>query len=416
MNLQDKVLDRFSAEQQHILQLIAAHSAETDTVAYLVGGIVRDLLLNQPLNDLDIAIVGNAIPFAKQLQQKHGGDLITHEAFKTATWTPTDAVEPIDLITARSETYAHPAALPTVAAGSMADDLRRRDFTINTLAMRLDSDAFGELVDLFDGSADLHAGAIRILHNQSFVDDPTRIFRAVRYEQRLHFTIEPQTLTALQNSLDGIQQLTPARVRHEFEHILAEPNRFLMLARMAQLGILTAIQPQLEWRSAWEPYFAGLADSPFATQFEARLLFWLSHLNSAARLAILERLGMGRKVLISAEAIHTIETTLQTLPDDAPPSQIEQALRPFAKQPLACFIVSLHHADTQIGTWLDQYDTTWRHVKPHLNGNDLRQLGYKPGPQFRMLLDQLRAARLDGQLHTRADEEQFLASRVEGKV
>ena len=411
MRLQDKVVLRFSADQQQALHLIAQLSAETNTTTYLVGGIVRDLLLNQPLNDLDIAMVGDAIWFATQLHQQHGGELITHRQFNTATWTPAALqVGSIDIITARSETYAAPAALPTVTAGSMRDDLWRRDFTINTLAMRLDREAYGTLVDLFDGSADLHAGVIRILHPRSFIDDPTRSFRAIRYAKRLDFTLEPNTLTALTSHIDYIHLLTPARIRHELKHILREPNHLAMLQALSELGILTAVHPALKWRPAWGKTFRHLATSPFAEQVEATLLLWLSHLAYEAQLAILARLGMSRKVIDSAEAIHNIQHKLTALAPTAPPSHIERTLRPFVKQPLARWIASIRQINTHLGRWLTMYETTWRHVKPTLNGNDLRALGLKPGPQFRTILDQLRAARIDGNVHTRNDERAFLAS------
>ncbi|MGB1249863.1 MAG: CCA tRNA nucleotidyltransferase [Candidatus Promineifilaceae bacterium] len=409
MNLADLVTARFSAEQQHALHLIADFSAETDTLTYLVGGIVRDLLLNQPLHDIDMATVGNAITFATQIQTRHGGTLLTHAQFKTATWTLNETLAPIDLISARSETYARPATLPTVSVGTMHDDLSRRDFTINTLAMRLDGHAFGELVDLFDGSADLQAKLIRILHAQSFIDDPTRLFRAVRYEQRLGFSLAPATLTQFIKAVDGVHLLTPARVRHELQHIFTESKRFAMLARLSELGVLAAIHPMLRWQPEWAHSLASLADTPFANQFEPQLLLWLSWLELDAQQAILARLGVRRKAITSAEAVDNIQTALASLPQNTTPSTIERTLRPFAKLSLARQLAGIRQAGSHIGRWLARYESEWQHVRPAHTGAHLRALGLPPGPRFRDILGALRAARLDGQVQTFEGEQKLLA-------
>ena len=192
-----------------LLRQVAALSAHLGLPAYLVGGFVRDALLKQPINDFDLVVEGDAVKLGRALVKQFGGRLTVHAPFKTAAWflpvgvgsrygteehrpysTPESTIDFIDLISARSETYARPAALPTVKLGTLADDLRRRDFTINALAVRLDGDHFGELSDPLGGRADLQRGLVRVLHSNSFVDDPTRLLRAVRYAERYGFKIE----------------------------------------------------------------------------------------------------------------------------------------------------------------------------------------------------------------------------------
>jgi len=173
------------SEKQTLLSDIAAQAAAMDMPCYVVGGFVRDLLLSKPINDLDVIVEGDAIKFGKSLVKTFGGKLTFHDKFHTAIWhlPSTFNLQPptLDLITARKETYLMPGALPTVAPATIEDDLRRRDFTINSMAIRIDGDHFGELLDPLNGQADLEEGLIRVLHPHSFIDDPTRIFRAIRY-------------------------------------------------------------------------------------------------------------------------------------------------------------------------------------------------------------------------------------------
>ena len=191
--------------------------------AYLVGGPVRDYLLSVPLTDLDICVVGDAPALAAKLADAIGGRLTVHQRFGTASVATSDCA--VDLVTARRETYRHPGALPDVTAGHLADDLARRDFTINAMAIPIAGEST-ELVDPHGGRADLSAGAIRILHPQSFHDDPTRILRAVRYAARFGFQMDDATLEELEAALDdkAMSTLSADRIRHELERILEEAN------------------------------------------------------------------------------------------------------------------------------------------------------------------------------------------------
>ena len=255
-----------SALSPQFLALIRAVSAAAQELGlglYCVGGFVRDLLLGQPNTDVDLVVEGDAIALVKTLVARHGGTMRKHLQFGTATWILDDAVaqafdhppdwpESLDFVSARTEFYETPTALPTVRQGSIKLDLHRRDFSINTLAIRLSPEPFGQLLDFWGGERDLKAGRIRVLHSLSFVDDPTRILRAARFEQRFAFQIEERTLGLIAPALPLLDRVSGPRIRHEIELILREPKPELTLARLHALGVLDYLSPQLtidDWLS-----------------------------------------------------------------------------------------------------------------------------------------------------------------------
>ena len=213
---------------------------------YLVGGFVRDLLLDHPSQDFDLVVEGDAIALAKALAHQYGGRVTSHSRFGTAKWhidkqemdklhtgkasaevrsdrfLPSDLPDSLDFVSARTEFYTYPTALPTVERGSIKLDLHRRDFTINTLALRLDGHHYGELHDYWGGLSDIRHGMVRVLHSLSFIDDPTRILRAVRFEQRFAFEIERRTRDLLMEGRSLINKVSGDRLRHELDHILSE--------------------------------------------------------------------------------------------------------------------------------------------------------------------------------------------------
>ncbi len=209
---------------------------------YLVGGFVRDLLLKRPSLDIDIVVEGDAIRVAKAMCERWNGILEVHPQFGAATVTPADVSLPkVDFVTARRETYQGSGTLPTVARGTIADDLRRRDFSLNALAMRLDTSAFGEIVDKTGGLQDLKTGTIRVLHQHSFTDDPTRIFRALRYVGRYGFCISETDTVLMQEALPILAQLSGERIRNEIDRILIEENAPAIVAHLTRLDVWKTI-------------------------------------------------------------------------------------------------------------------------------------------------------------------------------
>ena len=248
INLADKIEKTLPVELVALTKQAAAIAADKKVQLYLVGGIVRDLLLGQPNFDLDLVAEGDAIGMAKEIANKFGGKLTVHKMFNTAKivldkWS-------IDIAMARTETYAQPGALPVVTPGTLNTDLFRRDFTINAMAICLSPNRYGELIDLYRGLKDLNGKAIRILHENSFIDDATRIWRAVRYEQRLGFQIEASTLKLLKRDVAQLKTVGGYRLRRELELVLKEKEPEKALARADKLGVLKELHPSLkadEW-------------------------------------------------------------------------------------------------------------------------------------------------------------------------
>ena len=227
-NLSELIERSFPKDRLDLLRLLAAQAETRQMPLYIVGGSVRDLLLGRRLNDFDLIVEGDAIALGRALSSKYGGTVTAHSKFGTAKWFLPESLKSdhvtLDLISARSETYKHPAALPSVKRGRIADDLRRRDFTINALAIRLDGSHFGELRDDLDGAEDLHRGMIRVLHSRSFIDDPTRMYRAVRYAERYGFKIAEDTVILIPEARPFVEKLSAQRIWHELDLILEEPK------------------------------------------------------------------------------------------------------------------------------------------------------------------------------------------------
>lgn len=395
-------------EKQTLLAEIAAQAATVDLPCYLVGGFVRDLLLGKPVNDLDAIVEGDAITFGRSLVKKFGGRLTTHDKFHTAVWHLPSSfiVQPssLDLITARKETYQRPGALPTIQPSKIADDLRRRDFTINAMAVRLYGDHFGELIDPLNGQADLEKGIIRVLHPGSFIDDPTRIFRAIRYEQRYGFNIEPETLAFInQESLTVISRLSGERMRHELDLIFGEENSSQMIQRAGSLGVFEKIHPDLPM---FDPAYSDILDmDPIldisASRIAMGYMLWLMDLMEAGIMSIAERLNFTSELTYSVWAVSQLKKSLPFLVNSKP-SVWTHALEKLPE--LSIYVVYLVSRENAL---LD-YLSIWRHVKPHTTGSDLKTRGLPSGPRFGEVLSQLRAAWLDGEVNNAEEEKELL--------
>ena len=393
-------------EKRTLLSRVADQSAALGFPCYLVGGFARDLLLGRPVHDLDVIVEGDAIQLGKALIKKQGGKLTPHVPFHTAIWHLPDSDETLDLITARSETYEFPGALPTVTPSTIVEDLRRRDFTINAMAVRVDEDPFGELLDPLDGQADLQRGLIRALHPRSFVDDPTRILRAIRYEGRYEFQIEPVTLKWIDaEALGVLSGLSGERLRHELDLILAEENAAAMLLRADSLGVLRAIHPALpRFDSARTSLLGQLPSADLNLPCDHATLgclLWLADVPAEDLAALSRRLDFTSEL---SEALIGASRLKRQLPEllSASPSAWTFALEKFP--PLSVYAVGLMTRESALTTYL----TTWRHVKPRTTGEDLKSLGLPPGPKYKEILSRLRAAWLDGEVKDEAQEQNFL--------
>jgi tRNA nucleotidyltransferase (CCA-adding enzyme) len=397
-----------------LIRRVAAQAAEQRMAIYIVGGFVRDLLLELPSQDFDIVVEGDAIALGKALGKKYGGRVTSHTRFGTAKWfvkeSRLDDQEAVpdflDLISARTEFYEHPTALPTVERGSIKLDLHRRDFTINTLALRLDGRHYGELHDYWGGLADIENGIVRVLHSLSFVDDPTRLLRAVRYEQRYGFEIESRTRQLMDEARPMLEKLSPERVRHELDRMLDEPNWFEMIMRLDGLGLLEAIHPELA------PPVSG-----FSTPVDEKLasyqipgllpskrtlawLLWLAPLNPAVIRSLSERLRFPAALIKLLLAASNLWADLPSLTGSRPSGWVDR-LEDVPE--LAVYAVSLS-VEEETRTALQNYLENWRHVKSNTTGHDLKKLGLPPGPEYQNILRELRNAWLDGKIKTPREE------------
>jgi tRNA nucleotidyltransferase (CCA-adding enzyme) len=422
-DLADLLKKKLPSQQLDLIQRVADEASKLGFPIYIVGGFVRDLLLGHPSLDFDFVVEGDAPGLADSLASKYGGKVTIHEKFRTAKidireWrldTGNYSLISIDLISARSETYTHPAALPTVEMGTISDDIHRRDFTINTLAIRLDGDHFGKLHVELDGDDDLQNGLVRVLHSQSFIDDPTRIYRAVRYEQRYGFKIAKETLALLPEARQYISELSPQRIRHELDLILDEPKAILILARLDELDLLQPIHSALHFdkqaRARFESAHIESLNVEVSNIADRDLywLFWLMTLSSTEITSLNKRLHFTAPLLESLLASSKLFANLSAF-GNLKPSQCVERLD---KLPLpAIYAVSIASRRGKSKRALEQYVSEWRHVKPKTTGNDLKKLGLEPGPKYQSILRKLRNAWLDGEVKNNAEEKALLEKLI----
>ena len=428
MDLKSLLESTLSSDQSRILHLVADDASQIGLPLYIVGGSVRDLILGSVIKDLDLTVEGDAIALARTLVDKHGGKVTAHKKFSTAKWflpkdLRTESSDTLDLISARSETYKHPAALPTVKMGNMDDDIHRRDFTINTLAIRLDGLHFGQLRDDLNGMDDLKAGIVRVLHANSFVDDPTRMYRAVRYAERYGFKIAEETLDLISKARSLIEKLTAQRIRHELDLILEEWKADSMLARLAELNLLEPIHPSLSFdRSIHERLenlhtYRGLQHlSPWnitkGEQMNDSDLGWLLWLMSLSKDDIA---SLNTRLQFTADLLASLFAVSMMFGDQSSfvglkPSECVERLESFPVN--AVEAMGYVAKDPRIKELFDEYISKWRYIKPHTTGNDLKTLGIEPGPRYAVLLRQLRNAWLNGEVKTDEEEERLLKTLI----
>ncbi|MBD0263765.1 MAG: CCA tRNA nucleotidyltransferase, partial [Tolypothrix sp. Co-bin9] len=329
-----------------------------------------------------------------------------------------------DIATARTEFYPYPAANPEVEASSIRQDLYRRDFTINALAMRLTPPRAGELLDFFGGMLDLRSRQIRVLHANSFIEDPTRIYRGVRFAVRFGFQIEPQTEAYIRYAINsGIydrtaqqNSKTPAlqtRLKAELKHILEAPYWKAALELLDNLGALQCIHPSLKLDEKLLRQLRLLERClrRFDTQqslihSSMRLEAIIAYLTPECGVMVAKNLQLAEDSIKRLERLTSVEAEVMSLlPTLQRPSQVVQLLR---KYDLPMLILIAVRSQRLVRRKIWQYLTVWANVQPILNGNDLRKLGYKPGPKFKQILDDLLAATLDGVVSDRASAEEFL--------
>jgi len=424
----EKVLGKSIAT---LIQTIAHHAQTEGINLYMVGGVVRDLLLERRNLDLDFVAESNAIDFAESLQKQFGGEVKSFRPFGTAKWklnqdTATTLDLPInslpdhiDFATARNEFYEHPTALPTVYDSSIKLDLGRRDFTINSLAVQLSpSTAIGHILDFYGGIHDLKAGLIRVLHSLSYVDDPTRILRAVRFEQRLGFTIEARTAELIESAKPMLARITGERLRNELTLLLREKEPEKGLLNLQRRGVLTAIHPTftLPDEIGADFQYVRSFEVPWPlTPYDMADLYWhliATYIPWDNLQSFCERLMFAHDMVESLIAARQLIEQLEHFTVGNPkPSSISEHLKDMPE--LALLTAWLRIRDARIRETMRRYWVEWRHIRPITNGHTLRQIGLTPGPCYGIILKRLHDARLDGEIQTEADEKRLIQKLID---
>ena len=407
-NIADMLSAALAPEQRELLRRAAVESARRGVRLYLVGGALRDALLGRPVADVDLVCESGGADFGRELAAALGGEVLAPSQFGTYKIRAGDVT--FDLAMARTETYAHPGALPAVRPGSMRDDLARRDFAINAMAVELRGDSWGELLDDFGGVRDLRAGLVRTLHDDSFRDDATRIVRALRYAGRYDFRIEEATGLALNRDLRYLDTISGDRLRRELERVFDESRAAPILRLLRDAGVLSAIHAALDPDNATLARIETLASGPGHAARPVLLSSLLSSLPADAVPTLVRRLNMGAdwaRVVRDTVALRDVVGLLRR--SGLRPSEVDGLLSAYHEHALhSCAL----KAGEPAAGWVRGYLDELRHVRPLLGGNDLLALGVERGPAVGELLRALRRARLDGEVRSREDEVAFVRGRL----
>ncbi len=404
INLSARINKQLPGELIDFMQVAGGVAQRRGQKLYLVGGVVRDLLLERANLDLDLVLEGDAIKLADELAGIKDGKVTAHLRFGTAklqwdNWS-------VDLTTARAETYDKPCALPTVKPASIKDDLFRRDFTINAMAIELSPGHYGQLLDLYGGRDDLEHKLIRVLHEKSFVDDATRIWRGLRYEQRLNFQLEPVTLKLLKRDTAYLKKVSGDRIRHELELILKEAYPEKVLSRADELGVLAKLHPALNGDGWLAKKFEqareiSSPDSPPVGLYLALLTYRLSEEENEQ---LISYLRLPKSIAQTLRDTMTIKTRLKLL--DNPKfsrSNIYSVLHGYS---LSAVMANSLISDSPLARQrLQLFLGKLRYIKPALSGEDLKRMGLAQGPGIKEMLNKLLEARLNGKATSKREEE-----------
>ncbi len=387
---------------------------------FVVGGCVRDLLLGIENLDLDLVVEGDGIAFARKLSDVLHARVKVHERFGTAIVLLPDGFK-LDVATARTEYYEYPTALPTVEQSSIKKDLYRRDFTINALAVRLNGKGFGDILDFYGGQRDLNEKVIRVLHGLSFVEDPTRVFRAIRFETRFGFHLGKDTTALIAGAvkMNLFHRLSGHRLLEELKLLLGERASKQAVKRLAEFNLIQFIHPKLKWSNRLETLLDAVDESIDwyrLLYLDRKMDSWLVYvaallevLPGRAVVEVLKRFPFSES---EANRLKTSridgQTVMRRLGRKPEPkvSEVYRLLSGLSDETLLSLMTKSkgETVKRQVSAFL----TTYQHVNPILSGADLKAMGLKPGPQFKKILDQLLVARLNGEVRTEAEERRFV--------
>jgi tRNA nucleotidyltransferase (CCA-adding enzyme) len=386
---------------------------------YLVGGLVRDVLLKRENLDVDIVIEGDGIKFAHEFAEHYGVRVRSHQKFETAVLIFPDGFK-VDVATARVEYYEAPGAPPTVETSSLKLDLYRRDFTINTLAIELNKRHFGTLIDYFGAQQDIKERVLRVLHNLSFVEDPSRVLRAIRFEQRFGFKIGKLTLALIKNAvkISCFKDLSGRRLFIELKLLLKEEDPVRGIARMNEFNLLSFISPEIQFNKALQSLLEEIRRIIawynllyLGGRFEPWKVYWhglTSSLDIGALKALADFMGMAevnsRRMISQREGSSELLNDLNKFDGDN--YQLYTLLAPYDTETLLYIMAKASRDKTK--RFISTYFTRLKGAKILLRGKDLVKLGLPPGPIFKEVFDRLLEARLNKRVKSREDEVRFV--------
>ena len=418
-NVKKFLKERLTKRLCELLANLGKTAEEAGCSAFVVGGFVRDLFLYHRNEDVDIVVEGDGIAFARQFAAMTGARIHSHEKFGTAVIILPDGFK-VDVASARLEYYRAPASLPEVEMSSIKLDLFRRDFTINTLAIHLNPDRFGTLIDFFSALRDIKERAIRVLHNLSFVEDPTRVFRAIRFEQRFGFSIGKLTAGLIENAvrMDFFRRLSGRRVFSELKLILEEEAPSAALRRMQDFGLMRVVHPGLQLTEERMESFDSVQkviswhDLLFLDESYMKwAVYFLALIRPCDRATTAEICGRfelpprnrGLFVKERFKAEKCLRDLERKLP--AKSSTLYRRLAPFRTELILYMMASTRH--NRVIRDISRYYTRLRNVRPTISGRDLKQMGLTPGPIYREILQKVLDAKLNGRLRSREEELAF---------
>ena len=407
INLSGSIKEQLPADIIDFIKRAGNAAEKRQQRLYLVGGVVRDLLLERGNLDVDMVVEGDAIKLAQEIAGVNQAKVTTHPRFGTATlkWDKRSA----DFATARAETYARPGALPVVKPGTIRDDLARRDFSINAMAILINPRRYGELIDPFGGRQDLAKKLVRVLHDKSFTDDATRLWRALRYEQRLGFCIEPMTLLLVKRDLAMLKTISGDRLRHELDLVLKEELPEKALVRADELGVLAKLHPALKGDDWLRETFAAARERYLTDTFHPHLYMALLcyRLTAKELEQLIKFLRLPKAMAQVLRDTLAIKGKIKELakPGQAP-SVIYNLLHGYGTTSYTA--VSIGAVSETAAEHIELYLNVLRHINPALTGDDLKKLGIPSGPKIKEVLQLLREARLDGKIDSKKGEEDMV--------
>jgi len=413
-------LNNLPKDLQDLVRLAGLVASMQQVSVYLVGGFVRDLILGAQNLDLDIVVEGDGIRFAEILSRRLNVRLIRHRRFGTATLILSKHLK-IDIATAREERYPQPAELPEVTSGTLEDDLLRRDFSINAMAISINRPDLGRFIDFFGAREDLRQKKIRVLHNLSFIDDPTRILRAIRFEQRYHFKIEPETLKLLKTAkkLKMLEKVQPQRLRDELILVLKEERPLKQLRRIGELTGFDFINPGLTLSDKTAKLLNSVVTQihwfkenyPKRRQLDAWLIYLIGLLDplSISKVKLIcrkfaFRRGEEKRILNCKKASLGIVSRLSK--PGIKPSRVFQLLEPLSYETI--IFIKAKYKDKHLTRHIVDFFAVYNGMRIHICGEDLRSLGITPGPHYQKLFRCVLNAKLDGRIRNKKEELELI--------